>query len=106
MLADYVPSLYIKDGSENVGSVALSTELGAVPLRAFTKIELILSNDNVISSDVYPTVFDWNQDPGVLYLYLGSVTSLLENGTNNAKLFLYDGLNINGAWGGDIRIFR
>jgi len=106
MSATYVPSIYIKDGSDNIGSIVLSSNSGILPLRALTKVELTLSNDNTIDSDTYPDVFDWTTSPGVIFLSLGSATSMLDDGTNNASLFIYDGLNTNGAWAGDIRILN
>jgi hypothetical protein len=106
MSATYIPSIYIKDGADNVGSVNISKCSSLVPLGAVTKIELLLSNDSTISSDTYPDVFDWTTSPGVVFVSPGSVTSLLDDGTNNASMFVYDGLNVNGAWVGDIRLLN
>ena len=81
-------------GHDNRINLLLKADGNIVDLSPVTKMELVLDNDEVISSDTYPSAFDWTSgSTGELILDLGDVVNV---GNYVAWLVVYDSTNTDG----------
>lgn len=87
-------------GRDNSNDLVLKADGAVVDLSGVTKMELIFSGQDPVSSTTSPAVFDWSQGNGKLVLTLGDITFLSVGSEYVPELIVYDASNPDGVnWG-------
>jgi hypothetical protein len=99
----------IYKGRDNTIDLQLSSDEGVADLSGVTKVELVdtFGSLGTISSDDFPSAFDWSSGDGVLVLSIADaetitdgVSNMVVNSTHRFNVIVYDSENTNGVdWG-------
>ncbi len=90
---------------DNSNDLVLKADGVAIDLSGVTKMDLVFSGQDSISSSGNPGFFDWSQGDGKLVLTLGDIDFFIVDQKYIADLIVYDASNQDGVDWGDIGFF-
>ncbi len=104
--ATNLATITVYENSDNLNVLRLLNRNDVITLDGTTKINLILPDDTIISSSVYPDEIEWSTggDPlGLVFLRLGALT-LFDTEYYRVRLFVYSSIAEYGIFWGYFRI--
>jgi len=101
-----LPTITVYENSDNLNVLRLLNRNDIITLDNTVKIELIMPDDTLLSSTVYPDEMDWSTggEPfGLVFLRLGKLT-LFDSEYYRVRLFVYSTTATYGTFWGYFRI--
>lgn len=101
-----LPTVTVYENSDNLNILRLLNRNDIISLDGTTKIDLILPDDTILSSTVYPAEIEWStggEPLGLVFLRLGSLT-LFDTEYYRVRLFVYSNIATYGIFWGYFRV--